>query len=185
MILRVVRQEVRKMGQRIPSGKLKVYLNQSSGFTYIGLLLLIAIAGIGLSAAGLSWQYQVKSEKERQLLFAGRQIANAIQSYFDSSTSEVKVYPLTLNDLLLDKRAPNVKRHLRQVYADPMTGKPNWGLVKLQGHVVGVYSTSQAKPIKKAGFSLTEASFTGAQSYQDWIFGQANGVKSTMPEKPD
>jgi type II secretory pathway pseudopilin PulG len=169
------------MARSIQSGNLNVNLKHSGGFTYIGLLLLIAIAGIGLSAAGLSWQYQVKSEKERQLLFAGRQIASAIQSYFDSSTSEVKVYPLTLNDLLLDKRAPNIKRHLRQIYSDPMTGKPNWGLVKLQGHIVGVYSTSQAKPIKKAGFSLTETSFTGARSYQDWIFGQANGVKSTTP----
>lgn len=170
-----------KMVRSIQSGNLKINLNHSGGFTYIGLLLLIAIAGIGLSAAGLSWQYQVKSEKEQQLLFSGRQIASAIQSYFDSSTSEVKNYPLTLNDLLLDKRAPNVKRHLRKIYSDPMTGKPNWGLVKLQGHIVGVYSTSQAKPIKKAGFSLTETSFTGARSYQDWIFGQANGVKSTTP----
>ena len=170
-----------KMARNIQSGNLKVNLRHLAAVIFFGLLLLIAIAGIGLSAAGLSWQYQVKSEKERQLLFAGRQIANAIQSYFESSTSEVKVYPLTLNDLLLDKRAPNIKRHLRQIYADPMTGKPNWGLVKLQGHIVGVYSTSQAKPIKKAGFSLTEASFTGAHSYQDWIFGQANGVKSTTP----
>lgn len=176
---------MRKMAHRIPSGKLKIYLLQSRGFTYIGLLLLIAIAGIGLSAAGLSWQYQVKSEKERQLLFAGRQLSSAIKSYFDSSTSEIKVYPLTLNDLLLDKRAPNVKRYLRQIYFDPMTSKPYWGLVKQQGHIVGVYSTSQAKPIKHTGFSLTESNFTKAHSYQDWIFGQADGVKSVMTESSD
>lgn len=170
------------MDQPIPSGKLKVYLNQSRGFTYIGLLLFIAIAGIGLSAAGLSWQYQVKSEKERQLLFVGRQLSSAIKSYFDSSTSEVKVYPQTLNDLLLDKRVPNIKRHLRQIYPDPMTGKPYWGLIKQQGRIVGVYSSSQAKPIKHAGFNLAEAGFNGAHSYQDWIFGQADGVKSVMTE---
>src|SRR5450830_536596 len=185
MILRVVLQEMRKMGLRIPSGKLKVYLNQSRGFTYIGLLLFIAIAGIGLSAAGLSWQYQVKSEKERQLLFAGRQLSSAIKSYFESSTSAVKVYPQSLNDLLLDKRMPNIKRHLRQIYPDPMTGKPYWGLVKQQGRIVGVYSSSKAKPLKLAGFNIDESGFAGAHSYQDWIFGQADGVKSVMPGSPD
>ena len=176
---------MQKMGQRIPSGKLKAYLNQSRGFTYIGLLLLIAIAGISLSAAGMSWQYQVKSEKERQLLFAGRQLSNAIKSYFESSNSAVKVYPQTLNELLLDKRAPNIKRHLRQIYPDPMTGKPYWGLIKQQGRIVGVYSSSQAKPIKRAGFNLSESDFTSARSYQDWIFGQVDGTRSVMPESPD
>jgi type II secretory pathway pseudopilin PulG len=44
------------MVRSIQSGNLKINQKHLGGFTYIGLLLLIAIAGIGLSAAGLSWQ---------------------------------------------------------------------------------------------------------------------------------
>jgi type II secretory pathway pseudopilin PulG len=170
-----------KTGQRIPSGKLNIYGHKSSGFTYIGLLLLIAITGIGLSAAGLSWQYQVRSEKERQLLFVGAQFRRAINSYFEKSPSDIKSYPLTLDDLLLDKRFPNVQRHLRQIYPDPMTGNQDWGLVKQNNHIVGVYSRSKAKPIKQAGFSSDDSTFSNAASYQDWVFGQVVGTVSASP----
>lgn len=167
------------MAQRIPSGELKYHqshacrLPNCGGFTYIGLLLMIAITGVGLSTIGLSWQYQVRLEKEQQLLFVGAQFRRAIHSYYENSPSGVKTYPLTLDELLVDHRFPNVQRHLRQIYPDPMTGKQDWGLIKQQNRIVGIYSSSKTKPIKQAGFSLSDANFIGAHSYQDWIFGQA------------
>ena len=148
------------------------------GFTYIGLLLFISITGIGLSVAGISWQYQVRAEKEKQLLFVGAEFRNAINSYYASSPGAAKVYPASLNDLLLDRRMPNIKRHLRKVYLDPMTGKVDWGFVTQQGRIIGIYSLSSLKPIKQKGFKDLEAKFSGARSYRDWIFGQADGTKS-------
>ncbi|NOT67564.1 MAG: type II secretion system protein [Methylophilaceae bacterium] len=159
----------------MPSGSVLAHCTvaNSRGFSYIGLLIMIAIAGVGLSAAGMSWQYQVRAEKERQLLFVGGQFRNAINSYFDNTPSGAKIYPLTLEDLLLDKRLPKIKRHLRRIYSDPISGKPDWGLAKQQGRIVGVYSLSKSKPLKQAGFDAAEDSFTGAASYRAWVFGLA------------
>ena len=174
------------MAQSILIGEFSMTNNSplvsNAGFTYIGLLLFIAIIGIGLSVAGLSWQYQVRTDKELQLLFVGGQFRAAINNYYESTPSASKVYPLSLNDLLLDKRMPNIKRNLRQIYLDPMTGNADWGLVTQQGRIVGIYSSSTLKPIKNKGFSVADAKFSVAASYQDWIFGQVDGSKSVMPK---
>ena len=155
----------------------KLASNFNKGFTYIGLLLFIAITGIGLSVAGMSWQYQVRAEKEKQLLFVGAEFRNAIISYYASTPDAAKVYPASLNDLLLDKRMPNIKRHLRKIYLDPMTGKADWGEVKQQGRIVGIYSQSTLSPYKQKGFNAADAKLVGAKSYKDWRFGQAEDVK--------
>jgi len=141
------------------------------GFTYIGLLLCIAILGLSLSAVGICMHYQVRSEKEKQLLFVGGQFRSAITSYYDNSPNAVKTYPLTLQDLLLDKRFPKIKRHLRRIYLDPITGKADWCYVRQQGHIVGVYSPSELTPFKKSFLNILDSKFSGAKSYKDWIFG--------------
>lgn len=155
--------------------------NYNSGFTYIGLLLFIAITGIGLSVVGISWQYQVRTDKEKQLLFVGAEFKNAINSYYASTPDAAKVYPANLNDLLLDKRMPIIKRHLRKIYLDPMTGKADWGVVTQQGSIVGIYSKSTLTPFKKKGANSAEANLAGAKSYKDWLFvGNGGAVQKVM-----
>jgi type II secretory pathway pseudopilin PulG len=154
--------------------------NFNKGFTYIGLLLFIAITGVGLSVAGMSWQYQVRAEKEKQLLFVGAEFRNAINSYYESSPNAAKVYPASLNDLLLDKRMPNIKRHLRKVYLDPMTGKSDWGFEIQQGRIVGIYSQSTLAPYKQRGFNVEEEKLVGAKTYKDWIFGRNGSAESNL-----
>ena len=156
--------------------------NFNKGFTYIGLLLFIAITGVGLSVAGKSWEYQVRAEKEKQLLFVGAEFRNAINSYYASTPEAAKVYPTSLNDLLLDKRMPNIKRHLRKIYLDPMTGKADWGVIKQQGRIVGIYSRSMLTPYKQKRFNPAEAIFAGAKSYRDWIFAPVAVVKSDITQ---
>ena len=153
---------------KIMQAKLVIKFNK--GFTYVGLLIFIAITGIGLSVAGMSWQYQVRAEKEKQLLFVGAEFRNAINSYYSSTTDTVKVYPASLDDLLLDKRMPNIKRHLRKIYLDPMTGKADWGIVSQQGRILGIYSLSKLVPYKQKGFNVVDAKLAGAKSYREWIF---------------
>ena len=184
MTSEVGRQAMQKMVQLIPIGKLtmhsKPYFKSDTGFTYIGLLLFIAITSIGLLAVGITWQYQVRAENEQQLLFVGGQFRAALNSYITHSPTQTS--PLSFNDLLLDSRSPNVRRHLRQIYTDPMTGKSDWGMVTQQGRIVGVYSKSTLKPIKHQGFSVADAKFSNAKTYQDWIFGQTDGIKSATPK---
>jgi hypothetical protein len=60
------------------------------------------------------------------------------------------------------------------MYADPMTGSTEWGLVKgPAGEIYGVYSLSSDEPLKKSNFALADRNFEGAAKYSDWVFMQA------------
>lgn len=140
------------------------------GFTYIGLLIFIALMGIGLAGVGTVWHTETRRVKERELLFAGDQIRRAIGLYYEH-TPGTKQFPQTLEDLLLDRRYPNTQRYLRRVYRDPLTDEANWGLVRgPQGEIVGVHSLSEARPFKQAGFRQIYEDFEGAAGYKDWKF---------------
>ena len=76
-----------------------------------------------------------------------------------------------LEDLLRDTRFLTVQRYLRTIYRDPMTGRPEWGLVPAPGGgIMGVYSLSNARPIKTGRFRIRESSFANATSLSDWKF---------------
>ena len=56
-------------------------------------------------------------------------------------------------------------------FRDPVTGKPEWGLIKApDGAIMGVHSLSTAAPIKRAGFLKRDETFKGAARYADWRF---------------
>ena len=61
-------------------------------------------------------------------------------------------------------------RHLRRIYPDPMTRTTDWGLVRLEGRIVGVYSQSPERPAKQANFPAEFKSFEQQESYTGWIF---------------
>jgi type II secretory pathway pseudopilin PulG len=141
------------------------------GFTYVALLIAIAVLGIGLAATGQVWSLASQREKEKELLFAGREFRNAITAYAKNTPGPVPRYPVKLEDLLNDNRYPGVKRYLRRIYRDPMTGKAEWGLVQAPGGgIQGVYSLSTGKPIKVAGFDYEDRMLAGAATYADWRF---------------
>ena len=150
------------------------------GFTYLGTMFLIIFIGIGLAKAGLLWQTEVQREREKELLFIGEQYAMAIGSYFESTPSGSKQYPASFEDLLQDHRFPGVRRHLRKLYSDPITGGEKWGLIKQQGRITGVYSLALQRPLKKAGFSVAWTAFADAESYTAWQFIYAPGILRAM-----
>lgn len=140
---------------------------RSAGFTYIGLLLVVAVMGISLAAAAGVWQTAQKRDKEEELLFAGDQIRRAIGMYIANSSA----YPHRLEDLLKDPGFPGVRRYLRKIYRDPMTGSAEWALVKSAGDtIIGVHSLSDAEPFKKSGFSFADQDFEGKTKYSEWVF---------------
>ena len=143
---------------------------KQAGFTYMGLLMVIAIAGIGMAGVGIVWHQESQREREKELLFIGEQYRQAIGSYYENSPSGTKQYPQTLQDLMLDNRFPNTKRHIRQLYKDPFGYDKNWNLVLQQGKIVGIYSTSALRPIKKLGFAPQYETFGEANKYNEWQF---------------
>jgi type II secretory pathway pseudopilin PulG len=142
----------------------------ADGFTYLGLLFFVAILGFALASVAFVWHTYSKREKEAELLFIGDEFRRAIESYRTSSPGAPQ-YPASLDELLLDPRFPVVKRHLRRVYPDPLTGETEWGLVKQpDDRIVGVHSLSEQVPKKTHGFPPEYAQFAKAASYQDWKF---------------
>ncbi|MBC8007538.1 MAG: type II secretion system protein [Prolixibacteraceae bacterium] len=146
-------------------------VGQFSGFTYIGLLILIAVLGIGLSVTGVVFHQQAQRAKEKELLFAGDQIRHAIARYYESSPVGSKRFPETLDDLLLDRRYPATRRYLRRVFRDPMIGTNAWELVRApDGGIIGVHSGSTARPIKNDNFPVGYEDFKDRPGYREWKF---------------
>ena len=150
------------------------------GFTFIGLLIVVAIMGIGLAAAGELWSTAVKREKEAQLLFVGDEFRRAIGSYYEASPG-AKQFPQRLEDLLEDKRFPMVRRYLRQIYRDPMTNKRDWGLVMSEDRIVGVHSLSEDKPLKSGNFKPEDKAFESFTVYAAWQFTYQPALAGAQP----
>lgn len=141
------------------------------GFTYVGLLFLVAIMGIVMATAATLWSFVQQREKERELLFVGNQFRRAIGLYYERTPGTVKKYPQSLEDLLLDKRFIIPQRYLRQIYRDPMTGSKDWGLVMApEGGIMGIYSPSQAATIKRGSFRYVDRLLEGQGTYAEWKF---------------
>lgn len=149
------------------------------GFTYLGVLMLIALMGIGLAATGELWSTVAQRERERELLWVGTQYAQALRSYYRSSPGLAQ-YPQALDELLEDARYPNPRRHLRKLYRDPVTGSDDWGLLRsIDGRITGVYSRAQQVPLKQSGFAAQWADFQGMQHYADWQFAAEQAFVDT------
>lgn len=211
------------------------------GFVYLWALFTVVLAGIVMAGTGQMWQTKSQREKEAELMFIGEEFRKAIMSYHNSGT---KQYPDSLEDLLKDDRSPNIKRHLRKIYVDPLTNTAEWGIVEepppntspasnttkpasatpsaanptasnsvagnnsatpnsnqtattnqtqasntgatsgntttpssssgmsanISKKIIGVYSLSEKKPIKKGQFPEHFAKFSEALTYKDWQF---------------
>lgn len=150
------------------------------GFAYLGVLFAVALLGASLAAAGTLWQLEQRRERERELLFVGHQFRLAIARYYRETPGPIKAYPRRLEDLLRDTRYPNTVRHLRRIYRDPVTGDAQWGLVRAaDGGISGVYSLSDAMPIKVAKFLVRDRGFEGKTRYSDWRFVHVPGLRGT------
>lgn len=231
-----------------------------SGFVYLWALFSVVLAGIVMAGTVQVWQIKSQRAKEAELLFIGEEFRRAIMSYYNSGT---KQYPDSLEDLLKDERSPNIKRHLRKIYVDPITNTAEWGIVEepsptakppankspasgtanpaaakgsassaatgslapsdnqtpntnptqasnagpaaasgttpaassgmgsnIGKRIIGVYSLSERKPLKKGQFPEQYAKFSEAVTYQDWQFVYKPGDAKTpsasgsAPAKP-
>ena len=169
-----------------PAKKKPVPAFLQRGFTYLGVLVIVALMGFGLTAFAELYSHASQREKERELLFIGEQFTNAIASYYNRSPG-VKVYPKKVEDLLEDNRFPKAQHHLRRLYRDPMTESTDWGLVEAPGGgFMGVYSRSEETPIKTGHFAAAEQAFEAAEHYTKWMFtySPSGPAQNVAPAKP-
>jgi type II secretory pathway pseudopilin PulG len=143
-----------------------------SGFSYIGVLLAVAVIGIAMTAANRYWSTVIQREREAELLYRGNRIREAIGAFYENPPAgQGKQYPRTIDDLLIDPRFPQIRRHLRKWYRDPLPGAEDWGLIRdAGGRIKGVHSVHQGTPLKTGDFPRAYQSFETAKSYAEWKF---------------
>jgi len=141
------------------------------GFAYVAVLLFLALFGAVSANVAVLGRAMGQRSAEEDLLFVGMQFRDAIRSYYEARRDGVR-YPRSLDDLLLDKRFPATKRHLRKVFTDPMTGGEDWGLVTAPGGgvIMGVYSKASATPLKVDGFPPELDRFKDSTTFAQWQF---------------
>lgn len=135
---------------------MKIITNKN-GFTYIFVLTVVMIMGIMLGMVGQSWKTIMQREREKELLFRGSQIKEAIENWNKPKNSVTGINPppvapplMDLKDLLQDPNSLTKMRYLPhsyaaelddknpkcspdcaklKVYQDPMTGK-EWTIIR-------------------------------------------------------
>lgn len=159
------------------------------GFTYLWLLFALALGGVALAALGEQETMRQQREREAELRFRGEAIAAALGRYAATTPLGHLPLPQRLDELLADRRFPRPQRHLRQLYDDPFTGRPDWEPVLGQAGVatsdegaasapvgsgiVGVRSRSPRRLFATAG---------GRTTARDWVFTAPATAPSTPPE---
>jgi type II secretory pathway pseudopilin PulG len=171
------------------------------GFTYLGLIILVTIIGL-VGAATIKVDALLRrAAAEEELLEVGAAFSEALRSYASVTPRGQPTQPPTLKELLKDPRFPEVRRHLRKVFIDPLTGKAEWGIVYAGDRtgVLAVYSLSDAKPLKIANFDARFQGFENKEHISDWKFtasgqgvmkaeliadGRAGSPRSAPPPAP-
>lgn len=161
--------------------------SRSGGFTYLSLIILLAIIGLVTASALKLGAVIQRSRAELELLDIGAAFSDALKSYADATPAGQPPQPPSLKELLKDPRFPGTRRHLRKLFVDPMTGKAEWGIVYLGDKVgvLAVYSLSADKPVKIGNFPARYSGFEGKNHLSDWKFAMAQaGPEPTLMTGP-
>ena len=101
-----------------------------NGFTFLMALMIIVIIGIMSAFAGKSWTMFMKREREKELLFRGNQIKEALENWYNPKYTVPGVQPrsgirplMDLKDLLQDPYSLTPIRYLPQSYAAELDDK--------------------------------------------------------------
>ncbi|MFC5550646.1 type II secretion system protein [Massilia aerilata] len=176
---------------------------RAGGFTYVGLIVLVAIIGLVGAATLKADALLRRAAAEEELLEIGAAFSAALTSYAEATPRGQPPQPPSLEALLKDPRVPGVRRHLRKIFVDPITGKAEWGIVWLNkgsgidgsggSGVLAVYSLSQSKPLKQANFDARFQNLENREHLADWKFaatgkgvvqGQAGQPVQGQPGQP-
>jgi type II secretory pathway pseudopilin PulG len=177
------------------------------GFTLAVVIMVVAVMSIMMAAAVQIVSFEMRREREAELIFRGQQYVEGIRLF----RQKYGRYPMRMKELW--EADPRV---LRKKWLDPMTGSEEWGLIYLGqegqevgggtgrggpratptrtpvfesrglggegervGPIIGVHSLATGNSIKV---------YEGRTSYQEWRFvyteegaGQAGDDQSDIP----
>jgi type II secretory pathway pseudopilin PulG len=144
---------------------------RQAGFTYVGLLIIVAIMAAGATAALDAGARVQLREQEAELLAIGQEFRDALKSYAEASPVGQPEAPKELGELLRDPRFPGTKRHLRRIYPDPLNGREEWGVDRSpDGRIMGIHSLSTSPTFRRTGFPAGMEWFAQAERHDEWVF---------------
>lgn len=158
-----------------PALRRHVRRNLRAGFTYVGLLVLVTVIGLVGAAALKVDALMRRAAAERELLEIGAAFSEALRSYADATPRGQPAQPPSLQDLLRDPRYPGVRRHLRKIFLDPMTGKAEWGIVYL-GSAADAAGNAGGAPASGINGGGTNAGGRAAGGIGGSLFGAGAGA---------
>ena len=176
---------------------------RSAGYVLFGVLIGVAVLGVGMMAGVSLWSRVVQREREAELVFRGEAIVRALERYQQDRPGTL---PQTLEELV-------ERRYLRRAWLDPMTRSP-FRLLRAEtaagapgspgsdgragmipNPAAGEYEEEAARPAPEAvgeaepgivGVASTsdELSFRlydGGRRYSDWRFETSAAGAGTRP----
>jgi type II secretory pathway pseudopilin PulG len=138
-------------------------LRAARGIVYPMLLGSILLLGLATAGVAELWSTKAQREKEEELRFRLGQYRQAIARF----RADHNRLPKELKDLLEDRSRLQIRRYLRRLYPDPMTGKADWEL-KLLADRTGQVSGIQDLNSRSAGTPIKSLPGKTGGSYRDW-----------------
>ncbi|HVN21558.1 MAG TPA: hypothetical protein VMU05_22420 [Dongiaceae bacterium] len=155
------------------------------GYVLLALLLMIALMGILAATVITSIKFDVRRDREEEMIHRGVQYSRAIRAYY----KKFGRYPATLENL----ENTNQQRFLRKRYKDPLTGKDfkllHFGEVKLSlngmggGVIPGASSIGPNGTLTSNGSSSSFGSNSGFGNSNS--FGNASTFGQSAQRNPN
>lgn len=145
---------------------------RSQGGFYLMVVVMLGFA-VAVMVAALTrlWEAELVRDRERDLIWVGREFTRALTSYRGFTPPGQPPAPGSIGDLLLDRRVDPPLRHLRRAYSDPVTGKAQWGIEQdANGRIVGIHSLSLQHPRKPDGYWPDDPGLAAVARYADRVF---------------
>jgi len=173
------------MGLSPAADSLKFTAMNRNGFTFLTAIFMVMIIGIMLGLTGQSWKIIMKREREKELLFRGSQIKEAIENWNNKAYSVNGVkwnaghQLMDLKDLLKNPYSLTPLQYLPHTYAAELDTKnpkcaPDCAKIKiLQDPITGKEWTLIRGTIDQATGNITPNAAAGII-----------GVASKSDEKP-
>jgi type II secretory pathway pseudopilin PulG len=169
-------------GRVVPAGRAQ---RSQSGYILLTLLLLVAVLAIAAAAMVPMVTFEMKRDREQELIHRGVQYSRAVRRYF----KKFGRYPTRIEDL---QTTSNI-HYLRKAYKDPITGKDfkllHIGDVQMSFFGPGGTGTPPngmtGNPGAAAGAGFTQATI-GAAMAAAGQGGQATGLNGApSPDSSD
>lgn len=138
-------------------------IHAQSGFTYLWVLIAVALIGVGLMAIGDLWAATQRAREREELIWVAEQYVRALDSYYEGSPGiVVRTFPLEVQELLEDRRLAVLRRHLRSDLPQDHASSRRLQVVRdVRSRIVGVRIQAVSVEPKEAGQFLSKYARSG------------------------